>query len=131
MKKIVCVFLVIPVLSLLASTKNVSLTSQNDEVIELDITFIPPVTGPIRNPTLIPITALYYVSFSYIDVDFLDNLGSVSITLTNQTTNGTTTMQVNSSFGGVLVPVTLDSGYYHITFVAQGGASYESYLNVY
>ncbi len=114
----------------LPNTKALTL-SDDVEVIEIDISYHLPENGPKRNPILIPINALYYVTFSYIDVSFTSNIGDVTITLTNQTTGGSTSMQSNSGFGGCLVPVTLGSGFYRISFVAQDGASYEGYFTVF
>ena len=102
--------------------------SQNDyDVIEIDINYTPPVVGPVRYPVLVPITATYYVSLSYIDVVFTDNIGDVTITLSNLTTGGYVSSQINSGFGGALVPVTLGSGNYRIDFSSSGGNYYGTF----
>ena len=84
-----------------------------------------------RNLLSVPIEATYFCTLSYVDVVFLDNIGIVTITLTNLTTGGTAVTQTDSGFGGCLVPVTLGSGFYRISFVVQDGASYEGYFTVF
>ena len=84
-----------------------------------------------RNLLSVPIEATYFCTLSYVDVVFLDNIGIVTITLTNLTTGGAAVTQTDSGFGGCLVPVTLGSGFYRISFVAQDGASYEGYFTVF
>lgn len=39
----------------------------DDDVIEIDVNYTPPFTGPKRSPALVPICATYYPSLSYIN----------------------------------------------------------------
>ena len=70
----------------------------------------------------IPLTATLYRTLSYIEVAFLNNIGEVTTTMTNETTGSHITTQVNSSFGEAVIPVSLGSGSYRIDFYSSDGA---------
>ena len=101
------------------------------EEIVVDVTGNNSENGPGRILSPIPLTAIYYHSLSCLEIYFLYSIGDVTITLTNLTTGGAAVTQTDSGFGGCLVPVTLGSGFYRISFVAQDGASYEGYFTVF
>lgn len=102
--------------------------SSDDDVIEIFITENINEFNPIRFPTLVPIVAYYYVSLSYVDVEFLNNMGEVTITLNNLTTGGTSTMQINSTFGEAVIPVGLGCGNYRIDFSSTCGNYYGNFI---
>ena len=85
--------------------------------------------GQGRSLQMIPLSAWLYRTLSYVNIDFLDNLGVVIITLTNQSTGNSTTTQVNSNFGGALIPVSIGSGNYRIAFLTQT-TSYEGFFTL-
>jgi hypothetical protein len=64
----------------------------------------------------------------FVTVCFLSSLGVFDITLTNLTTGGTDTMQINSNFGGAVIPVNLGSGNYRIDFSSSGGNYYGTFV---
>ncbi len=80
--------------------------------------------GPARDLAPVPVCALLFRLSSCIGVEFLNNMGIVTITLSNQTTGGTSTMQINSSFGEAVIPVSLGSGNYRIDFCSSCGNYY-------
>lgn len=98
------------------------------EIIEITILETPPENGPKRSPDLIPFVVSYYATSSTVSVDFLQSLGDVTITLYNLTTGATAATQVNVGIGTINIPVTLGSGYYRISFVTEGGTTYEGFF---
>lgn len=101
---------------------------QNGDVI--DVTYVNPGQSLNRTQGFVPISVIYYSLNSYIAVLFLDNLGDVTITLYNLTTGATAATQVNAGIGTINIPVTLGSGYYRISFVTEGGTTYEGFFSV-
>ena len=77
--------------------------------------------GPARD--IVPISATLFRLSGYVEVGFLSYLGVVTITLNNLTTGGTATMQINSTFGEAVIPVSLGAGNYRIDFCS----SYSNY----
>lgn len=122
--------LVLPLLFAFSTEEQTIGASFDDDVIEITITENLPDINPLRFPSLVPLRAYYYVTASFVDIVFLDNLGDVTITLTNLSSGVFSSSIADSSFGGFLFPITLGSGNYRISFVAQGGASYEGYFSV-
>lgn len=80
--------------------------------------------------SLVPVEA-YHVSLTQnVAVNFLYNLGSVTITLTNLTTSSSSVTIVDSSVGSILIPVSLGTGIYRIEFCCQdSGNEYVGYFN--
>lgn len=125
MKKILFYLLLMFSFSLFATpTSETSYAAADDDVIEIDVSYIPPVTGPKRTPAIVPISATCYVELSYIVVNFQYNIGDVVITITNHTTGANSTVNSPSSTGSAIIPFLFESGYYSITFETANGSYY-------
>ena len=76
MKKLLLSLLLMFSFSLFAApTSETSYALDDDDVIEIDVSYIPPVTGPKRTPAIVPISAACYVELSYIVVNFQYSIG--------------------------------------------------------
>ena len=75
-------------------------------------------------PALIPIQAAYYSSITTILVDFLFDLGSVSVEIENQTTGSYSQTTVNATQGVHPFMISGDMGDYMITFTLSNGHVY-------
>ena len=75
-------------------------------------------------PAQIPITAAYYAAFSSLILDFRCDLGSVTVSLENQTTGSTSLCVINALQGSQLLPISGDEGIYEITFTLSDGHEY-------
>lgn len=81
--------------------------------------------GPMfRDPTVIPISAAFYTTPSVIEVQFLMDLGYVSVEIENQTTSEYTQTVVNSAAGLAIFPISGNSGLWTITFSLSNGMVY-------
>ena len=69
----------------------------------------PPVTGPIRNPVLIPISVTYYSSIATIGLEFMDLIGEVSVSISNLSTTESYNTVVYSQNGWIQGPAISDS----------------------
>ena len=95
------------------------------EEIEIDINTNSSDTGPRRTTSIVPLTAFYFQSLSCIGVVFNENIGDVTITLTNLTSGSLSSIVVDSQIGYVVVPFTPISGLWQISFyVMESGPSY-------
>ncbi len=106
------------------SKEKSTFNSDDDDVIEIDVNYTPPVTGPKRTPAIVPISAICYVELSHIVVNIQYNMGDVVITITNHTTGAISTINTPSSTGVAVIPFLLESGYYSITFETATGFIY-------
>jgi hypothetical protein len=122
--------LAFPLFFAFSKGENTNQSSTADDVVEITITENLPDSNPIRFPSLVPLRAYYYVTGAFVDILFLDNLGEVTITLTNLSSGNFSSSLADSGFGGFFIPITLGCGNYRISFVSQGGASYEGYFSV-
>lgn len=75
-------------------------------------------------PALIPISAAYYPSLGSVLLEFRYGLGSVTVTLENQTTGTVTSSVVNAVQGAQLFPISGDTGVYEMTFTLSNGRMY-------
>lgn len=107
---------------------NCVFSGDDDDVIEIDVNYIPPFTGPKRSPAIVPISAVYYAEQSIIEVSFLNNIGEVDVTFTNLTLGSGSNFTIDSSFGSVYIPVNYTSGYFSVEFVTSTGDTYLGYL---
>lgn len=129
MKKIVLLFLLLIPFSLFAEPEWISTSvSDEEDVIEIDISYTPPVTGPKRTPSLIPIDASYHSLLSFIEVVFLSDIGDVDIVITNLSSGTEINYNVSSSIGSANLPIVQTTGYYSITFTSSGGNMYVGYF---
>lgn len=77
--------------------------------------------GPIAHaPALIPIQAAYYPSITTILVDFLYDLGQVSVEIENETTGAYSQTTINAMQGVQPFLITGTSGHWTITFALPG-----------
>ena len=75
-------------------------------------------------PALVPIQAAYYLPLSTIYVDFLFNLGSVTVEIENETTGAYTQFVVNATQGIHPFVISGTAGHWTITFVLSNGVAY-------
>jgi len=77
--------------------------------------------NPHHAPIVIPIQAAYYSSITTIVVDFLDDLGNVSVEIENLTTGAYSQTMINATQGVHPFIISGDSGVYEITFALTNG----------
>lgn len=83
-----------------------------------------------RSQVEVPIRASYYSTLSVVGIAFLENLGIVSIRLTNLLSEGSSTFFVDSFFGSCILPVTGGSGPYTIEITTADGLLYAGFFSV-
>jgi len=105
-----------------------TLPNENGEVIEVTVKEVFSENGSGRDLGTTPITATLFRLSGYVEVEFLNYLGVVTITLNNLTTGGTSTMQINSTFGEAVIPVSLGAGNYRIDFSSSYGNYYGFFI---
>lgn len=98
----------------------------DDDVIVIDVTHNTTETGPQRS--IIPIYATFCPSLSLVEIEFLFNIGEVTVCLTNLTASSMTSTAVDSSFGGCILPVTGGPGLYCLEFLLSDGTRYYGYF---
>lgn len=81
-------------------------------------------TPIIRSPDSIPIQAVYYPAISTIVVNFLNNLGSVSVEIESLITGSYSQTNINATQGVHLFVISGDDGVYEITFTLSDGHVY-------
>lgn len=72
-------------------------------------------------PALVPIQALYYPSLSTIYVNFLYDLGTVSVEIENETTGAYSQSVINATQGVHPFLISGASGHWTITFTLSNG----------
>jgi hypothetical protein len=100
----------------------------DDDVIEIDVNYTPPFTGPKRSPALVPICATYYPSLSYIELSFIYYIGDVEISITELTSGANQSYCFSSSYGSAIIPFCYTSGIFYIEFTSSLGLSFSGYL---
>lgn len=82
-------------------------------------------TGEVihRTPAQIPLTCLLD-DYAYLVVDYLENLGTVSVEIENQTTGEYNQTTMNALAGPALFPISGTSGHWTITFTLTSGVRY-------
>ena len=104
---------------------SISCFANEDEPLPIVIGDPNPGGGPIfYAPAQIPIGAVVYPSLCTIVVDFLFDLGSVSIEIENLTTNSYSQTTLNATQGAHPILFSGDSGIYEITFTLSNGHIY-------
>ena len=80
-------------------------------------------SGPtFRGPT--PMSCVLHQTTSVIEVYFLNDLGSVSVEIENQTTGEYSQTQVNAQAGPMFFPITHTTGLWSIVFTLENGIQY-------
>ena len=90
----------------------------------------PPVTGPIRNPVLIPISVTYYSSIATIGLEFMDLIGEVSVSISNLSTTESYNTVVYSQNGSAFIPISGNPGLWQIILTLDTGASYIGFFYI-
>ncbi|MBQ6958211.1 MAG: hypothetical protein IJP77_06605 [Bacteroidales bacterium] len=102
---------------------------EDDEVIVIDVTQNTTETGPQRS--ISPIRAVYHTVFSFIEIDFLIDMGEVVIRQTNLTSGNSSCTQVSSSIVERMhMPVLFGAGFYCIEFIKEDGSDYIGFFSV-
>lgn len=96
----------------------------DDEGIEINISFNGDENVPKRTPVVIPITAYYHALAFCVEVCFIENMGDVTITITNLTTGYLSSIVANSNSGAFFIPIPNTPGYWQITFLTGSGSIY-------
>ena len=81
-----------------------------------------PGSSPRRIPAMVPIRAS--IMLTSILIEFMDNLGTVEIELSNAATGEYQQGEVSSASGWAAVPFSGDEGFYIIRFTLPSGAQY-------
>lgn len=97
----------------------------DDEVIDLTVD---PAGTPVMRTLNQSISAVFNSTSNLLIIDFLSNLGEVTIRLTNVTTGSIASTVVDSSFGGCILPVTGGPGLYCLEFLLSDGTRYYGYF---
>ena len=84
-----------------------------------------------RSQVFIPIQAFYDDFSSSIYIQFLQNIGDVNITVTNNDTGSSADFEVDSGLGATVLPIYGGCGLYHITFVLSEGGGYQGELEIF
>lgn len=79
---------------------------------------------------VIPISATLIPSQSIISVTFWNNMGDVTIELSNLLTGEEYIYEESSSSGSAILPFTGSAGYYYIRFRTIAGVSYFGYFSL-
>lgn len=107
-------------------TANAQDIPDDDDVIVIDVTHNTTETGPQRS--IIPIYAAFCPSLSLVEIEFLINIGDVTICLTNLTSGSMASTVVDSSYGSCILPVTGGDGLYYLEFLLSDGNRYFGYF---
>lgn len=79
---------------------------------------------PPKSPSLVPIGCIYYPSVSTLSISFLDNLGTVSFELENQTSGALFQTTINATPGVFPFQFSGGIGLYVISFSLVNGDIY-------
>lgn len=125
MKKIIIIF---SVLAVLLSGQSIMAMNQTDGTTEIPL-FFPPTVTPgkpvLRTPAFISISAVYDSITECVVTTFTQNIGIVTVTLTNETTGETSTTTVDSSISTSTIQTSGTSGSWHVEYATSGGSTYE------
>lgn len=78
-----------------------------------------------RSAGLVPVECLYNGLDQTVSITYLEDIGSVSVTVTNRFTGETFVEFCDSSEGTSVIQTTGSAGDYHIFIEAEGGMMYE------
>lgn len=90
---------------------------------------VSPVTGP-RSKVMIPIAASYDSATFSVYLSFKSNIGEIEVEVLNSTTGSYTSAFVDTQFLYSVIPITLGSGHYIITFTLSSGQQYQGTFDV-
>lgn len=123
MKKVLVFILSIFCLANTATYAKTGDLAQNPSIPIIISNPVPTVPNP-KSPGMSDIYCSYSEQTSCLDFTFSTNLGNLTITVVNLTSNEVVSTIVDSSLGYEALPISGDSGYYVINIVSSGGNSY-------
>lgn len=85
----------------------------------------------IHAPIQIPIQAAYYSSLSTVMVNFLHDMGSVSVEIENETTGAYMQTTINATHGVHPFLITGAAGHWTVTFTLSNGMVYVGEFDIY
>ena len=83
-----------------------------------------------RSMDIVPVECVYYGIDRTVNITYLEDIGSVSVTVTNRFTGETFVEFCDSSEGTSVIQTTGSAGDYHIFIEAEGGIMYEGDFHV-
>ena len=83
-----------------------------------------------RSMDTVPVECVYYSMDQTVSITYLEDIGSVSVTVTNRFTGETFAGFCDSSEGTSVIQTTGAAGDYHIFIEAEGGMMYEGDFHV-
>lgn len=97
----------------------------------IDLTFEQQNGVPIgRSLGCLPMEAFYNAETGNLIVSFVQNVGNVTVVLTNMTTGAIASTVVDSSIGNCVLPVTGGSGLYRLDFLLSDGTRFYGYFHI-
>lgn len=117
-------YLLIILSTLLFSSSFVVAYADDDDGEEIDVTVLLPDQSVGRTMNAVPIHAIYYSSLCSVYVTFSNNIGNVSIRITNMTTGDSDVLYCDSNIGSVMAPIYFGIGHYCIEFISSAGGSF-------
>ena len=108
----------------LLTVSNVLLYSQKEDIIPIKVIEIKkPNTKGNHIPAKIQVECCYYSYLNNLELSFMSNIGTVTVSLENQTTGEIQDYVGNSSSGRMLIPVGADFAY-RMDIVTENGHNY-------
>lgn len=87
--------------------------------------------GHGRSISSVPFSVTLYRSLSYLEVNFIIDVGDVTITLINTLTGNLSLICTAAHYGSACVPVPSDSGLWQIHLSLESGGNYIGYYYIY
>lgn len=103
---------------------NLNATQTDEEIIPIYESNDPSIPTPPKAPGQIPIECVYLSSASTIVVNYLYDLGSVTVEIENQTTGEYSQSVVNALAGPMPFIISGTYGFWRITFTLSSGMVY-------
>ena len=103
---------------------NLNATQTDEEIIPIYESNDPSIPTPPKAPGQIPIECVYLSSASTIVVNYLYDLGSVTVEIENQTTGEYSQSVVNALAGPMPFIISGTSGHWRISFTLSSGVCY-------
>lgn len=100
---------------------------EEEEVIDLTVD---PAGTPVTRSLSQSVWVVLNTTTNLLMIDFLENLGEVTIRLTNLTTGSISGSIVDSSVGACVLPVTAGPGLYCLEFLLSDGTRYYGFFSI-